>query len=52
MNDALDMLATVKESGRMVGIISHVGGLRETIGCALEVRKAEGRRGSSILLRG
>lgn len=46
IDDALDMLATVKKSGRMVGIISHVGALRENIGCAVEVQK--GAKGSRI----
>ena len=50
INDALDMLATVKQSGRMVGIISHVGGLRETISCGLEVKKLDGGRGSRVKL--
>lgn len=37
--DALDVLAHVRRSKRLIGIISHVEALREAAECAVEVRK-------------
>ncbi len=47
INDALEVLATVKGSRRLVGIISHVEALKESIGTSIEVVK--GRQGSRLL---
>lgn len=47
INDALEVLATVKGSRRLVGIISHVEALKESIGTSIEVVK--GRQGSHLL---
>lgn len=44
--DALEVLASVRGSKRMVGIISHVEALGETIGATVEVVK--GREGSRL----
>lgn len=46
IGEALDMLLAVKSSRRLVGIISHVAALSDTIGCAVQVKKEE--RGSSL----
>lgn len=46
IGEALDMLLSVKSSRRMVGIISHVAALSDTIACAVQVKKGE--RGSSL----
>ncbi len=43
---AMDELDRLREGGRMIGIISHVGGLRERIRCGIEVVASE--RGSTI----
>ncbi len=43
---ALDELDRLRAGGRMVGVISHVTGLRERIRCGLEVRR--GREGSTV----
>lgn len=43
---AMDELDTLREGGRMVGVISHVAGLRERIHLGIEVRKGEA--GSSV----
>ena len=46
IGEALDMLLSVKSSRRLVGIISHVDALADTIACAIQVNKNE--RGSSL----
>lgn len=46
IGEALDMLLSVKSSRRLVGIISHVAALSDTIACAVQVKKGE--RGSSL----
>ena len=46
--DALDVLASVRGSRRLVGIISHVEALRESIEASVEVVK--GRTGSRLKL--
>ena len=46
IGEALDMLLSVKNSRRLVGIISHVAALSDTIACAVQVKKGE--RGSSL----
>lgn len=46
IGEALDMLFSVKSSRRLVGIISHVAALSDTIACAVQVKKGE--RGSSL----
>ena len=48
LGDALDMLAAAGAGGRMIGVISHVDRLRETVGRCLEVKK--GRNGSRIFI--
>ncbi|QYG91692.1 SMC family ATPase [Iamia sp. SCSIO 61187] len=45
---ALDELDRLRAGGRMVGVISHVPGLRERIGSGIEVRPA--RAGSEVLV--
>jgi len=47
INDALEVLATVKGSRRLVGIISHVEALKESIGTSIEVVK--NRQGSRLI---
>ncbi len=47
INDALEVLATVKGSRRLVGIISHVEALKESIGTSIEVVK--NRQGSRLV---
>ena len=44
--EALDMLLSVRSSRRLIGIISHVSALADSIPCAVRVRKGE--QGSSI----
>nr|WP_243249406.1 SbcC/MukB-like Walker B domain-containing protein [Anaerotruncus rubiinfantis] len=46
--DALDVLASVRGSRRLVGIISHVAALRENIDASIEVVKE--RAGSRLVL--
>jgi exonuclease SbcC len=48
LDAALDTLMTLREHGRLVGVISHVPELRERIDCRLEV--TQGNRGSSVRL--
>lgn len=48
ISDALDMLLSVQNSGRIVGIISHVSALRETIPCGIYVKKE--KTGSKITI--
>ena len=48
LGDALDMLAAAGAGGRMIGVISHVDRLRETVGRCLEVKKD--RNGSRIFI--
>ncbi|AFY29122.1 LOW QUALITY PROTEIN: ATPase involved in DNA repair [Cyanobium gracile PCC 6307] len=43
---AMDELDRLREGGRMIGLISHVGALRERIRCGIEV--IAGDRGSSL----
>jgi exonuclease SbcC len=43
---AMDELDRLREGGRMIGIISHVGGLRERIRCGIEVLASD--RGSTV----
>ena len=43
---AMDELDRLREGGRMIGIISHVGALRERIRCGIEV--IGGERGSTL----
>ncbi len=43
---AMDELDRLREGGRMIGIISHVGALRERIRCGIEV--VAGERGSTL----
>ena len=43
---AMDELDTLRAGGRMIGVISHVGGLRERIRVGIEV--TTGTRGSSL----
>ncbi len=43
---ALDELDRLRAGGRMVGVISHVAGLRERIGAGIEVRRS--RTGSEV----
>jgi exonuclease SbcC len=43
---AMDELDRLREGGRMIGIISHVGGLRERIRCGIEVVASD--RGSTV----
>ncbi|WP_193913436.1 AAA family ATPase [Cyanobium sp. LEGE 06113] len=45
---AMDELDRLREGGRMIGLISHVGALRERIRCGLEVIASE--RGSRVVL--
>lgn len=45
---AMDELDRLREGGRMIGLISHVGALRERIRCGLEVIASE--RGSHVVL--
>ena len=45
---ALDELDRLRAGGRMVGVISHVAGLRERIGAGIEVRRA--RTGSELVV--
>ena len=45
---ALDELDRLRAGGRMVGVISHVAGLRERIGTGIEVRRT--RTGSEVLV--
>jgi len=49
IDDALEVLASVKGSSRLVGIISHVQSLRESIDTAIEVQK--GREGSKLIVK-
>ncbi len=46
LDDALRALEELRESGRLVGIISHVPELRRRIGARIEVRR--GTEGSSV----
>ena len=41
LDRAIDSLLSLRESGRMVGVISHVAALRERIDARLEVRRGE-----------
>ncbi|MCX5940708.1 MAG: SMC family ATPase [Cyanobium sp. LacPavin_0818_WC50_MAG_67_9] len=43
---AMDELDRLREGGRLIGIISHVGGLRERIRCGIEVLASD--RGSTV----
>jgi DNA repair protein SbcC/Rad50 len=45
LDSAVDTLLSLREHGRLVGVISHVPELRDRIDCRLEV--APGRRGST-----
>jgi exonuclease SbcC len=47
---ALDELDELRSGGRMVGVISHVAGLRERIRAGIEVRR--GPAGSQVLVSG
>lgn len=49
LGDALGVLAAIRRTRGMVGIISHVGMLRESIGAGIVVKK--GRQGSSLEVR-
>jgi hypothetical protein len=49
LNEALEVLDGLREGGRLVGIVSHVPGLRERIPSQLRVHK--GVAGSRIELR-
>lgn len=49
IESALSILASVKGSSRLVGIISHVQSLRENIDTAIEVKK--GREGSTLVVK-
>ena len=50
VDDAVSILQSIRQnSGAVVGIISHVGRLEETIPTKLEVKK--GKNGSSIRVR-
>jgi DNA repair protein SbcC/Rad50 len=46
LDDVLDTLDTLREGGRVVGVVSHVPQMRERIPTHLEVRK--GRHGSAV----
>ncbi|MET9364243.1 SMC family ATPase [Streptomyces sp. NPDC006632] len=50
LDEVLDVLDSLRERDRSVGIVSHVGDLRRRIPAQLEVVK--GRTGSSVRLRG
>ena len=41
---ALDTLSTLQQSGKLIGIISHVGALKERIGVQLKVEPTTGGR--------
>lgn len=45
---ALDELDRLRAAGRMVGVVSHVAGLRERIGAGIEVRRNRG--GSEVVV--
>lgn len=44
LDTALEALSSLRNRGKLVGIISHVAGLSEKIPCVIEVRKAGGGR--------
>ncbi|MEA2099645.1 MAG: AAA family ATPase [Campylobacterota bacterium] len=46
LNDALSTLSKLQDSGKMIGIISHVEALKNTIGLQVEVKKTSGGVGS------
>ena len=50
INDALNILSSVKGSKRLVGIISHVQLLKETIESGISVEKS--RKGSTLIING
>ncbi|MQS08666.1 SbcC/MukB-like Walker B domain-containing protein, partial [Streptomyces alkaliphilus] len=50
LDDVLDVLDSLRERNRSVGIVSHVAELRSRIPVQLEITK--GRRGSGLRLRG
>jgi exonuclease SbcC len=49
LEEVMDTLDNLREGGRMVGLVSHVGELRARIPAQIQVRK--GRHGSSVEVR-
>ena len=41
LSKAIDTLVDLQKTGRMIGIISHVAELKETVPATLEVRKTK-----------
>jgi exonuclease SbcC len=50
LDDVLDILDTLRENGRAVGVVSHVAEMRDRIPTQLVVRKA--RSGSTLSIAG
>ena len=46
LDDVMDTLDSLREGGRVVGVVSHVAEMRDRIPCRLEVTKS--RRGSRV----
>lgn len=49
INDALAVLSGIQRTHGLVGIISHVDRLRETIPARLEIEKNEGGSGIKVI---
>jgi exonuclease SbcC len=50
LDEVMDVLDGLREGGRVVGLVSHVGELRQRIPARVEVRKNRG--GSEVLVHG
>src|SRR3954469_19703976 len=50
LDEVMDVLAGLREGGRIVGLVSHVAELRQRIPAQVEVRK--GRTGSALAVHG